>query len=507
MASSPFHTFSQLLQPRITFATTPTNNNNNNLSSCTTRPSNKLLLPPTLSLSSNTQRNDLDFHDRTTRLHIKRHVHKITTLSSTNSKTQILRNLEKDAESFKTSSDFNHLLMALVIAQQHEVCLILFTKLQSFKVLPNGCTFSIVIRCHCERNDPDEAKKVLDTLLQNGFLPDEVTMNVLMSSLCKKGKVQKAREVFEVMREKGFKMSVQSHNCLLKGLCYVGRVEEALDLLNEMKNETPLLNPDVYSYTVVMDGLCKVGLSDEAMGLLNEAVRVGIVPNEVTFNTLIEGYSREGRPLEGVLVLELMKKKHGCVPGYVNYSTVLHGLLKWNEIPAAFKVYKEMVELGIEVDSRMMAKLARRLCRLSRRERGLLRDACQVFEKMTEKGFVVDQRTLEVIFEALLWGEKFDEALEVLNDMVKLGYSPKAIAFDKVIQGFSANGKLEEAVSILLFWLGNGGVPHKFSYEMLIKELNAQGRLICASILLGAAFKQGVVPSMDPLLCKCCEER
>ncbi|MED6110004.1 hypothetical protein PIB30_038903 [Stylosanthes scabra] len=196
-----------------------------------------------------------------------------------------------------------------------------------------------------------------------------------------------------------------------------------------------------------------------------------------------------------------MKKKHGCVPGYVNYSTVLNGLLKWNEIPAAFKVYEEMVELGLEVDSRMMAKLARRLCRLSRRERGLLGDACQVFEKMREKGLVVDQRTLEVIVEALFWGEKFDEALVVLNDMVKLGYSPKAIAFDKVIQGFCAKGKLEEAVSILLLWLGNGGVPHRFSYEMLIKELNAQGRLICASYLLGAAFKQGVVPSMEPLLC------
>ncbi|KAJ1388713.1 Tetratricopeptide-like helical domain superfamily [Sesbania bispinosa] len=440
----------------------------------------------------------VDFEDKTTRLRVKGLVHRIAALSSSNSKTEMLQILEKDSE-FQTISDFNHLLMALVIAQEPEVCLRIFTKLPSFQLVPDCCTYSIIIRCHCEKNDVDEAKKALVTILEMGFQPNASTITVLINSLCKRGRIQKAQEVFELMGRRGCRPSVQAHNCLLKGLSYVGKVEEALEMLMGMKETS--LEPDIYSYTVVMDGLCKVGRSDEAMELLNEAIGMGLIPNVVTFNTLIQGYTREGRPMEGVAVLNLMKKQ-GCVPDYISYSTVLHGLIKWNEIVAALGIYKEMVKLGFEVDVRMMGTLVRRLCKRSWKESGLLQDADEVFEKMKERDLVVDQRTLEVRVQALCRGKKFDEAFANFNDMVRFGYSPEAITFDKVIQGLCARGRVDEAVSTWLLLHANGGIPNKISYDVLIKELNAQGRLFCASNLFGAALKQGIVPTREPMLCK-----
>lgn len=106
---------------------------------------------------------------------------------------QILEN--RDTE-FQTISDFNHLLMALVVAHEPEICLSIFKELPSFEVEPDCCTYSIMIRCHCEKNDVDEAKKVLEGVLENGSQPDAATVTVLVNSLCKRGKVQKAMEVF-----------------------------------------------------------------------------------------------------------------------------------------------------------------------------------------------------------------------------------------------------------------------------------------------------------------------
>ncbi|XP_020237444.1 pentatricopeptide repeat-containing protein At1g09900 [Cajanus cajan] len=445
-----------------------------------------------------TTTNDLNFEDTTTRLRIKRLVHRITTLSSSNSKPQILQTLEKDPE-FQTISDFNHLLMALVIAQEPDICLEIFTKLPSFQLMPDCCTHSIMIRCHCERNDTDEAKREFDAALEKGFQPDAATLTVLINSLCKRGRVNKAREVFEVMTREGYnyKGSVQAQNCLLKGLSYVGKVDEALEMLMGMKGTS--LEPDVYSYTAVMDGLCKVGRSDEAMELLHEAVGAGVVPNVVTFNTLFQGYSREGRPMEGFDVLRLMEE-HGCVPDCVSYNTLLHGLLKWNEVVAALGVYREMVGLGLEVDVRMMGTLVRRLCKRSWREKGLLEDAGEVFEKMKERGSVVDQGTLKVMVQALCWGKRFDQALANLNEMVRLGYFPEAVTFDKVIQGLCAGGRVDDAVSALVLLHASGGISKRVSYDMVIKELEEEGRLFCASNLFGAALKLGVVPNREPKL-------
>jgi len=443
-----------------------------------------------------TTTNDLNFEGRATRFRIKGLVRRIATLSSSNNKTQMLQILEKDPE-FQTISDFNHLLMALVISQELDICLSIFAKLPSFQLVPDCCTHSIMIRCHCEKNDMDEAKRALDTALEKGFRPDAATFTVLINFLCKRGRVNKAREAFEAMGRKGYQASVQAQNCLLKGLSYVGKVDEALEMLMGMKGTS--LEPDVYSYAAVMDGLCKVGRSGEAMELLHEVVEMGMVPNVVMFNTLIQGYSREGRPMEGAAVLELMKE-HECVPDWVSYHTVLHGLLKWNEVPAALGVYREMVGLGLEVDVRMMGTLVRRLCRRSRWENSLLQDADDVFEKMKERVSVVDQRTFEVMVQALCEGERFDEAFGALNEMVGLGYSPEVITFDKVIAGLCAGGRVDDAVSTLVLLYESGGIPSRISYDVLINELNEEGRLFCACNLFGAALKLGVVPNREPRL-------
>ncbi|KAK7294868.1 hypothetical protein RJT34_17765 [Clitoria ternatea] len=488
----------------------------NNYCSISIRPSNTTLSPlsatnPSHETTNHTSpvkqtptTNDFDIEHPTTRSRIKGLVHKITILSSSNTKTEILQILEKDPQ-FQTISDFNHLLMASIIAREFEICLGVFTKFPCFHLVPDSSTYSIMIRCHCEKNDIDEAKRAFDTTLENGFQPDDATFTVLINSLCRRGRVKKAKEVFEVMGRKGYKFNVQTQNCLLKGLSYVGKVEEAIEMLMGMKGKS--LEPDVYSYTAVMDGLCKVGRSDEAMELLNDAVGVGIVPNVVTFNTLIQGYSREGRPMKGVGVLRLMKE-YGCVPDCVSYSTVIHGLLKWNVVVVALGVYKEMVRVGFEVDVRVMGTLVRRLCKKSWKERGLLDEACEVFEKMKERGCsVIDQRTFEVMVKALCWGKKFDEALESLNDMVRLGYFPEEVTFDKVIQGLCALGRVDDAVSSLVLLHANGGIADRISYDVLIEKLNAEGRLFCACNLFCAALKQGVVPtSQEETFAKCYDE-
>ncbi|XP_043699963.1 pentatricopeptide repeat-containing protein At1g62930, chloroplastic-like [Telopea speciosissima] len=163
------------------------------------------------------------------------------------------------------------------------------------------------------------------------------------------GRLQKAFEIFEVMGRIGCQPTAQTYNCLLNGLCYRGRVEEACELLMKIKNSSK--KPDIYTYTVVMDGFCKVGRSDEAMELLKEGLEMGQNPTMVTFNTLFNGYCKEGRPLEGISLLKQIKERD-CHPDYITYSTLLHGLLKWSEIPAALQIYKEMLELGFEINER-----------------------------------------------------------------------------------------------------------------------------------------------------------
>ncbi|XVF29717.1 hypothetical protein REPUB_Repub15cG0146300 [Reevesia pubescens] len=410
----------------------------------------------------------LQFDERTGRIRVEDILDKIKAIPFKDA-IEIFRIMEKDAGNW-TLSDFNDLLMALVTANESDLALELYSNVASSGLaLPLNCwTFSIMIRCCCKKNDLDEAQRVLHHMVKNGYSPNVITFTTLIHSLCKRGKLQNAFEVFAVMGRIGCKPTKKT------------------------------IRPDIYSYTAVMDGFCKVGRSNEAMELLNQAQEVGLVLNVVTFNTLFTGYNKEGRPQQGFRVLKLMKEKN-CMPDSISYSTLLSGLLKWGKIRAALRVYKEMVAIGFEVDGKMMSTLLRGLCMNSWKEKDLIQDAYQVFDKMKSGVSIIDHSTHGFVIRTLSMGKKLEEALEHLQEMIRMGYIPRTITFNNVIQAFCLEGKIREALVVLVIMYENGKIPSRTSYDSLVKEFNQQGRLLGACNVYGAALKQGVVPHRIPL--------
>ncbi|CAB4284947.1 unnamed protein product [Prunus armeniaca] len=449
--------------------------------------------PKDYGLQSSIEEPKLDFDSIASRLQVQRFIDRIKALPFR--ETSVILGIFEQDGCFQTVSEFNALLMALVIAKEPDIALSLFNEVSAYGLVPDSLTFSIMIRCYCEKNDLDEAIRVLVHMVENGFYPNAATITVLINSLCKRGRLQRALEVLEVMGRIGCKPTVQIYNCLLKGLCYVGRVEDAYEMLMRIKKDA--IKPDIYTFTAVMDGFCKVGRSDEAMELLDEAVEMGLTPDVVTFNTLFNGYCKEGRPMEGLNVLKQMKERN-CNPDCITYSTLLHGLLKWGKTRNALRVYKEMVENGVEVDGRLMNNLVRGLCRRSRKEKDLLEDAHEVFEKMQNEVLGIDASTYGLMIQTLCMEKKMDAAVVCLQEMIGMGYSPWIITFNNVIKTLCVEGKVTEALLVLSIMYEGGRGTNGISYNPLIHGLNRRGSFLGGCSVYGAAVKRGVIPNTKP---------
>ncbi|KAM1353420.1 hypothetical protein ACFX2H_032915 [Malus domestica] len=465
------------------------------LSSSATNPTKIHQKPPKdYIFQSKNENPNPSFDNPTSRLQVQDFIDRIRALPLKKT-SEIHGVFEKDG-CFQTASEFNSLLMALVIAQEPDIALSLFDEISSaLWLVPDSLTFSILIRCYCGKNDLDGARGVLTHMVENGFYPDPATFTVLVNAFCKRGRLQRAMEVVEVMGRVGLKPTVQIYNCLLKGLCYVGRVEDAYDMLMRIKKDE--VKPDIYTFTAVMDGFCKVGRSDEAMELLVEAMESGLIPDAVSFNALFHGYCKEGRPMEGLNVLKKMKEMN-CIPDCITYSSLLHGLLKWGKIRNAVRVYEEMVENGFEVEERLMNNLVRGLCRRSWKEKDLLEDAHQVFEKMQSGHSGIDASTYGLMIQSLCMGKKMDESLVSLQQMVRTGHSPWIVTFNNVIQGLCVEGKVFEALLVLSIMFEGGRATGRVSYNPVIQELNRQGSFLGACSVYGAALKRGVIPNKKP---------
>ena len=72
-------------------------------------------------------------------------------------------------------------------------------------------------------------------------------------------------------------------------------------------------------------------------------VAVGLVPNSVTFNTLIHGYSKEGNVRRAESFLAQMKRR-GLTPNVITYNSLIHGFCKAGKLLDAIVVFEEMQE-------------------------------------------------------------------------------------------------------------------------------------------------------------------
>ncbi|RZC86838.1 hypothetical protein C5167_030192 [Papaver somniferum] len=119
--------------------------------------------------------------------------------------------------------------------------------------------------------------------------------------------------------------------------------------------------PDVVSYIAIVDTLCKGGLVDEALVLFSEMIDDSkIVPNVVSYNTLINGFGNSNRLIEAKRLLEVMASRlqeaiklfdsmvdRGLEPTEFHYNVLLDGYGKNHKMDEPMQLFKKMKQNGL----------------------------------------------------------------------------------------------------------------------------------------------------------------
>ncbi|KAK9024554.1 hypothetical protein V6N11_004712 [Hibiscus sabdariffa] len=100
--------------------------------------------------------------------------------------------------------------------------------------------------------------------------------------------------------------------------------------------------PDIFSYNTMINGYCKVKRLDKAMELFHEISRKGLIPNNVTYNTLMQS------KLEEALKLFQAMRNNGLELDIVPYSILMDGLCKARHINVAKELFYKLLENGLK---------------------------------------------------------------------------------------------------------------------------------------------------------------
>ncbi|XP_059305284.1 pentatricopeptide repeat-containing protein At2g38420, mitochondrial [Lycium ferocissimum] len=290
---------------------------------------------------------------------------------------------------------------------------------------------------------------------------------------------------------------------LIKELCRIGKVKNCVDLLNLMVDSGLNLDESICSLILcTMSGL-KVCDGIDIWGVLEEMRKLGYIPKRVDLCNVIRFYVKNGKGVDGLLVLNKMKMSgimvpdivcynlvlnglilegewnyadevfdellvSGLVPDIVTYNVYINGLCKQNKVDEALRMIGCMEDLGCKPETNTYYTILEALCRSNE----MLSSAKEFFGQIKLKGLQLNAPMYGIMINCMIRNGEVDEAYNMLQEMVGMGFVPQSVTFDGLIYCLCERGLLSEVMELLSIMVAKNVVPGIGSWEALVQALS-----------------------------------
>ncbi|KAH9696345.1 pentatricopeptide repeat-containing protein [Citrus sinensis] len=252
-------------------------------------------------------------------------------------------------------------------------------------------------------------------ILRSCVTPDAATFNSLIQGLCAESRIMEAAALFMKLKAFGCEPDVFTYNTLINGLCrtghiivalnghnpfgliIVGQVEKALKLFDEMQLNGVV--PDSITYATLVDGLCKNGFVLEAVELFHTLKNLKCELNIGAYNCLIDGLCKSGQ-LEVAWELFQRLPHEGLMPNVVTYNIMIHGLCNGGQMDKAYDLLLDMDAKGVAPNSVIFNTLMVGFIRNNGTSKVI-----ELLHKMKEKKVMPDASVVSIVVDLLVKNE------------------------------------------------------------------------------------------------------
>lgn len=185
-----------------------------------------------------------------------------------------------------------------------------------------------------------------------------VTYNTLIDGLARCREINRAMPLLEEMARDGLEPNIITLSALIKGYCQDNRLDSAFKLLDHMKNDLKI-RPDEITYNTLLDGCARQGLYDRGLTVLKEMEDSGLRPSNFTLSVLVKLASRGGKLEQAFGIFEEISQKYRIRPNVHVYSALVQSCVMNGDIPRSLEVLERMVRERVFPDVRTYTLLLR----------------------------------------------------------------------------------------------------------------------------------------------------
>jgi len=322
----------------------------------------------------------------------------------------------------------------------------------------NVVSWTAIIQASAQHGHFDSAFELYQQMLQTGISPNAVTFVSTLNSCVT---LHRGREIHSHIKERGFETDMFVANALITMYCKCRSVEDARLVFDRMTQR------DVVSYSAMIAGYAQSGYQEslnQAFSLLKRMQQEGVLPNKVTFMSVLKACSvhgalDQGRHVHGEIsklsfasdsslqtAIFNMYASCGSIheaeemfrniaqKNVVTWTSLLGMYVKCRKFSLAEKVFTEMPTRNIVSWNQMIAGYA---------QNGDMTKAFDLLSSMKNEGFQPDRVTMVSILEACGWA--LERGKLVHAEALKLGLDSDPVVATALIRMYSKCGELAEA--------------------------------------------------------------
>ncbi|KAG9442608.1 hypothetical protein H6P81_018462 [Aristolochia fimbriata] len=255
----------------------------------------------------------------------------------------------------------------------------------------------------------------------------------------------------------GFLSNLVIGSSIVDGYAKCGWIGHAHALFDEMQIR------DTMSWTTLVSGYAKRGDLYSAHRLFD------LMPekNAISWTSLIAGYAEHGMGTKALEVFAAMMK-NGCRPDQFTYSSSLCACSGITSVKHGKQIHAHMIRTSFTPNVIVLSTLVDMYSKC-----GVLDSSKVVFQVTTRKQDIVLWNTM---ISALAYHGSGEEAIQLFEEMLRVGLKPNEITFVVVLTACSHSGLVDKGIQIFESIRNHGFVPNLDHYSCLIDLLGRAGR-------------------------------
>jgi len=344
---------------------------------------------------------------------------------------------------------YNTSLATCAAAGQVEEARALLEEMERTEGLADAITYNTLMKGYAKTGRMEQCFEVFQRLKLQSVAPSQVTYGILLDGFINENQLERAADIFNTMISEGFALNTVLFTTLIKGFARAGDVDQAMNVYKQMHGERSV-TPDLITFSILIKANCDADRLEEALQLLEVMTQLKLRPDEVVFNNLLSGCTRQAnvklgkclyadmiksgiRPSnatfsimirffhecklleEAVDMLRNEPSKHKVDPEPRLFLQLIQSCIRERQGRRAVEAYEMFVERSLPSSASHSSILATCV------KLNMFDTAAEILAIAATRGFRVDSRDANALLNAAVRKKKTQVAQDIAAAMVKLG--------------------------------------------------------------------------------------